>query len=188
MNGVEENGHRADVHGADADAEHVGGKPGEFAAQHAQGLAARWQRPAHEFLDRTGVGHVVGERREVVQAVRVGHELVVVHVFGDFLIAAMQEADVRIGLGDDFAIEFEHQTQHAVGGRMGWAHVEDHALADEIVGLGVVALRSPGGAGDGVWGLDFSGGIAHAVAAGISNQSHHGSQGVYEFFHMLPRP
>ena len=97
--GVEENGHRADVHGADADAEHVGGKPGQFAAQHAQGLAARRQRPAHEFFHGTGVGDVVGQRREVIQAVRVGHELVVVHVFRDFLIAAVEEADVRVRLG-----------------------------------------------------------------------------------------
>ena len=93
--GVEENGHRADVHGADADAEHVGGNAGEFAAEHAQGLAARRQRPAHQFFDGAGVGDVVGERSEVVQPVRVGHELVVVHVFRDLLVAAVEETDVR---------------------------------------------------------------------------------------------
>ncbi len=53
---------------------------------------------------------------------------------------------------------------------MGGPHVENHALADKIVGFSVVAVRSRGGAGDIVRGLDFFGGITHAGAAGISAQ------------------
>jgi hypothetical protein len=41
------------------------------------------------------------------------------HVFRDLLVAAMEEADVGIGLGDDFAVQFQNQPQHPVGGRVG---------------------------------------------------------------------
>ena len=58
--GVEENRHRADVHGANADAQHVGRDASEFAAEHAQRLAARWQRPVHQLFDGAGIGDVVG--------------------------------------------------------------------------------------------------------------------------------
>ena len=37
---------------------------------------------------------------------------------GELLGAAVQQADVRIGALDDFAVEFEHQAEHAVRGRM----------------------------------------------------------------------
>jgi len=42
---------------------------------------------------------------------------------GQFLGAAMQQADVRIGADDRFAVEFQHQAQHAVRGRMLWPEV-----------------------------------------------------------------
>ena len=156
--------------------------PGQLAAKHAQRLAARRQRPAHEFFDGAGVGHVVGQRREVVQTVRVGHELVVVHVFGDLLVAAVQEADIGLGLVDHLAVEFQHQAQHAVGRRVGGPHVENHAIADQVVGFRVVAVRGCGGSRDGVRGLDFFGGIAHAGAAGVRAQSRPIRKGLMKIF------
>ena len=70
-------------------------------------MASRRQFPAHQLLDRTGVGNIVGKRCEVIQPVRVGNELVVMHVLGDLLIPSMQEAHVGVGLRDDFAVEFK---------------------------------------------------------------------------------
>ena len=121
--GVEENRHRTDVHGADADAEHVGGYSRKLAAKYAQGLAARRQRPAHQFFDGAGVGDIIRQRGEIIQTVRVGHELVVVHVFRDLLVAAVEETDVGIGGVNDFAVQFEDEAQHAVSRRVGRAHV-----------------------------------------------------------------
>ena len=61
--------------------------PRSFAADDPDGLAARRQFPAHQFLDRERVGDVIRQRREIIQPVRVGHELVVLHVLRDLLIA-----------------------------------------------------------------------------------------------------
>jgi len=36
----------------------------------------------------------------------------------------MQQPDVRIGSLDDLAVEFEHQPQHTVRGRVLWPEVE----------------------------------------------------------------
>ena len=92
------------------------------------------------FSTAMRVGDVVGERREVIQPVRVGHELVVVHVLGDLFVAAMQVADVRRGLGDDLAVHLQDEPQHAVRGRMRRPHVEDQLLAEQI-GRGAGQLR-----------------------------------------------
>ena len=101
------------------------------AADHADVLAARRQIlfDAEQFFHRERVGDVVGQRREIIQPVRVRDELGVGHVLGDFFVAAMQITDVRVGLGDDLAVEFEHDAEHAVRGGMRRPHVQDHLLA-----------------------------------------------------------
>ncbi len=130
--GVEEDGHGAGVHGVGAEAEEVGGDASHLAADDADGFAAGRKLPTHEFLDGEGVSDVVGEWCEVVEAVCVGHELVVVHVFGDFFVAAVKVADVWGGFGDDLAVEFELEAQDAVGRGMGRAHVDCHFFAQEL--------------------------------------------------------
>ena len=70
------------------------GDAGEFAADHADRLAARRQFPAHQLLDRERVGDVIRQRREIIQPVRVRHELVVLHVLRDLFIAAMEVTDI----------------------------------------------------------------------------------------------
>ncbi len=57
-------------------------------------------------------------RRDVVEPVEVADGLQVGLVLDQLLGAAMQEADVRIDALHDLAIEFQHQTEHAVRGRV----------------------------------------------------------------------
>ncbi len=126
---VEEDGHRAGVHGQRAHAEQVRRDAGQLAADDADDLAARRDGPAHELFDRERVGDVVGQRREVIEPVRVGDELVVGHVLGDLFVAAMEVADVGDGLGDDLAVELQQDAQHAVGARVRRTHVERERFA-----------------------------------------------------------
>ncbi len=158
---VEEDGHGTAVHGEDAHAEEVCGEACEFAADDADGLAAGGEFPAHELFDGHGVGHVVGERGEVIEPVRVGHELVVVHVFGDLFVAAVEVADVGDGLGDDFAVEFEDEAEDPVGGGVGGAHVEDELFPDHVGGSLLIFLDLERGTRGHVWGFDFSHRLAH---------------------------
>ena len=82
-------------------------------AHDADVLAARRQFvvDAERFFHRERVGDVVRQRREIIQPVRVRDELGVSHVLGDFFVAAMQITHVRVGLGDDFAVQFQHDAQ-----------------------------------------------------------------------------
>ena len=127
--------HRAEIQSHRAQAHQVRRDTGSLATNNANGLAARGNIPAHQFLHGQRVSDVVRQRREVIQPIGVRHELVVLHVLGDFFVAAMQKTDVRRGFGDDFAIELEHESQNAVRRRMRRPHVEDHLLADVVVAV-----------------------------------------------------
>jgi len=48
-------------------------------------------------------------------------------------------SDVWRRFGNNFAVEFEHEPQHAMRGRMRRPHVQYHLLADVVIG--VVQLR-----------------------------------------------
>ena len=131
-----------------------------FAADDANRLAARRQFPAHQLFHGERVSDVVCEWRQVIEPVGVRHELVVLHVLGDFFIATVQVTDVRSCLGDRFAIEFEHEhcaheAQDAMRGRMGRPHVQDHFFAN--VPQGLADSRVPrGDAGNGIRRFDFA--------------------------------
>jgi hypothetical protein len=61
----------------------------------------------------------------------------------------MQEPDVGIDAGDHFAVEFQHQTQHAMGGRMLWPEIDGEItqvllVHDQAFGA---AFSSPGSTG-----------------------------------------
>ena len=136
VEGVHEHRPRAGIHRVDADAEEVGRDAGHLAGEHADRFAAGGQLEAGEFLDGDRVGDVVGERGEVVQAVRVRDELVIRHVLGDLLVAAVQVADDRVALHDLIAVELEAQAEHAVRGRVGRTHVQGHVLSAQFFRTG----------------------------------------------------
>ena len=57
-------------------------------------------------------------RRDVVEPVEIRHRLQIGLVLDQLLGAAMEQPDMRIDALDHFAVELEHQAQHAVRGRM----------------------------------------------------------------------
>jgi len=67
---------------------------------------------------------LVAHHRHVVEAVHVRHGLDEGARFGKLLSGPVQQSDVRIGALDHFAVEFEHQAQHAVGRRVLRAEIE----------------------------------------------------------------
>ena len=131
--GVEENGHRAEIERHRAEPEEMRGNARRFAANHANRFSARRNFPAHQFFNRERVGHIIRERREIIEPVGIRHELVVLHVLGDFFVAAMEKTDIRRRFGDDLAIQLQHEPQNAVRGRMRRPHVEHHLLADIVL-------------------------------------------------------
>ena len=57
-------------------------------------------------------------RRHVVEAVEVGQSLQVGFVFDQLFGATVQQPDMRVGALDHLAVHLQHQTQHAMRGRM----------------------------------------------------------------------
>src|SRR5438046_4874679 len=76
-----------------------------------------------------------------IEPIGVRHELVVLHVLGDFFVATMQETDIWCRLGNNLAIEFEHESQHAMRSRVRRAHIEDHFFADIVIGVMPLRIR-----------------------------------------------
>src|SRR5262249_50623938 len=99
--------------------------------------------------DREHIAVLHRHRRDVVEAVHVGQRLEVGLVLAELLGAAVKQADVRIDSLDDLAIQLQHQTEHAVGGRMLRAEV-DRVIGDLALGRARV-----------LFGEEFAGGIGH---------------------------
>ena len=91
-----------------------------------------------QALDRERPGVLLVHRRDVVEPVEIGHVLKVGARLHQLFGAAMEEADMRIDALDDLAVEFEHEPQHAVGGRMLRSEV-DREVAEVLVGHGRLA-------------------------------------------------
>ena len=94
----------------------------------------------HELLDGQRVAERVAHGGHVVHAVGVGDDAGVVDVLGVLLEAAVQVADVRPRRAHDLAVGAQLEAQHAVGGRVLRAHVEDHLVGVEVLDR---ASRSP---------------------------------------------
>ena len=118
-----------DAHGADV--ERMGGEPHQvvqdardLVEQRADVLRALRHLDAEQLLDGAHIAVLVAHHGHIVQTVHVADGLIVRLVFGQLFGAAMQQPDMRIGAFDDFAVHLQHQTQHAVRGRMLGAEVQ----------------------------------------------------------------
>jgi hypothetical protein len=106
--------HRANVCRLRRDLEQMRQQAADLAVEHANELRPTRNRNSQEPLDRERVGVLLVHRRDVVEPVEIGHVLQIGACFHQLLGAAMQEADMRIDAFDHLAVEFEHESQHAV--------------------------------------------------------------------------
>ncbi len=96
----------------------------------ARGGTCELRGPFHGSDEGVGVGH----RRQVIDAAGVGQELRVGAVLAHLLLHPVDVAADRFGADDVFAVHRHLDAQHAVGGRMLRAQVEDEGLARRAVG------------------------------------------------------
>jgi len=102
--GPEEHGDGAGIHDHCSQPQEVGGDTGEFGGDGADVLGSGWGLDLEELFYGEAPGDVIGVGGEVIHAVGVGHELLGGFVFGDFLDAPVEIADVYDGFDDFFAI------------------------------------------------------------------------------------
>ena len=119
----------ADVHGLGRHVQQVVQDPADLAVEHADDAAADRHVDVQQLLDGQAEGMFLVHRRHVVEAVEVGDVLEVGAGLHQLLGAAVKQADVRVDPLDHFAVQLQHQAQHAVRGRVLGAEV-DVELAD----------------------------------------------------------
>jgi len=83
---------------------------------------------AEQLFDGEHVAMFVTHHRNIIEPIHVTNGLVIGLGFGQFLGAAMQQADMGVGALDDFAIHLQYQAQYAVGSRMLGAEIERKIL------------------------------------------------------------
>ena len=128
----EQGRHGPDVERQRGDVEEMVEDAGDLVVQHPDPFGPLRDLDPEQVLDREHVGVLLGERRDVVEAVEVADALDVGPVLDQLLGAAMQQADVRVGALDDLAVELEHEAQHAVRGRMLGPEVQGVVLEGEV--------------------------------------------------------
>jgi hypothetical protein len=83
---------------------------------------------AEELFDCQAVAEIICERSEIVDAIGEGHDLLVKLGLAGFLDAGVKITDFRIEANNDFAVDFEHKAENAMGGRVLRSHIKDHVL------------------------------------------------------------
>jgi hypothetical protein len=96
-------------------------------------LGARWNFELKELFDRQRVRRIVDHRREVVDTVGEGDNLLVKLRLAGLLDAGVEIPDVRSERDDGLAVQLDDEAKHTVGGRMLRTHVEDHGLVADGV-------------------------------------------------------
>jgi len=71
-----------------------------------------------QFFDCHHVTVFIAHHRHIVESIHVTNSLVIRLGFRELLCTPMQQANMWVRTLDDFPIHFEHQTQHAMRGRM----------------------------------------------------------------------
>ena len=158
---IEKYRHRPAIHGKHAHAKQVTGNAGHLTANQADHLPTRRQGPIQQLFHRHHVGDIVCQRGKVIQPVRVGNELVIMHVFRNFFVSPMEEAHIRNRLGDDLSFQFQYQAQHAMRRGMARTHVQDQLLPDNIGGRFLVSFDLLRSAGSVIRGFYFTDHGAH---------------------------
>jgi hypothetical protein len=125
---VDEDGHGADVESMAGEPDEMALEAGQLGQQDPDDLGPLGNQigDPEQFLYRQNIRQVVVHRRQIIEAVGQGKDLVVGAVLGKLFDAAMKKTDVRYGLDDNFPVKLQHQTQHPVGRGMLRSHVYGH--------------------------------------------------------------
>ena len=146
----EDRGHRADVVRRRRDLEHMRQNAADLAIEDADELGAARRGDPEQALDRQRVGVLLVHRRDIIQPIEVGHVLQIGSRLHQLLGAAMQQADMRIDPLDQFAVELQHEAQHAVRGGMLRAEIHREG-AEVLFGHGNASRIGDERAGLGEW-------------------------------------
>ena len=140
----ERRGQRADIQGLGRGVEQVRKQPADLEEENPDQLGAARHLDLEQLLDGQAEGMFVVDRRHIVEPVEIGDVLDVGPGLHQLLGAAVQQPDMRVDPLDDLAVEFEHEAQHAVRGRMLRTEVDREVAEVCCSVIGALAFSSPG--------------------------------------------
>jgi hypothetical protein len=129
---VEEHRHGADFHRVRAEPDQVTGQPLQLRDEDADVVNPLRHRETEQLLDGQHVRQAVRLCAEVVHPLDEGHHLLPLLLLGRLLDAGVQVADRRHHRLDEFAIELQHQTEHAVRAGVLRPHVDGHRFGANL--------------------------------------------------------
>ncbi len=141
---------RADVHRLRGDIEQMRQDAADLAVQDPDQLPAARHLDAEQLFRRQTEGVFLIHRRDIVEPVEIRDRLQIGLLLDQLFGAAVKQADMRIDAGDHFAVELQHQTQHAVRRRMLRAEIDGEITECCCFGHGQTfgpAFSSPGRTG-----------------------------------------
>ena len=143
---VDHHADRTKVHAVGRHEQQVAAHAVQFAEQHPHpdGALGNVAVDTQQLLGGHAEDEFVVQRAEVVHAGDVGAALYVRQVLALLLHAGVQVADDRLATQHGFALQLQHQAQHAVGAGVLRPHVDDHGL---IVGRVQRNVAQLGGVG-----------------------------------------
>ena len=95
-----------------------------FRVQHTDQLTTVRYIDAQQTLDGEAEGVFLVHRRHIVETIQIRDVLKIGARFHQLFGAAVQQTDMRIDASYQLAIQFQHQTQHAVRCRVLWAEID----------------------------------------------------------------
>src|SRR5690606_23890881 len=116
--GIEEHGHGTDVQRMRTQRHEVIQDTGNFVEHYTDVLRPQGNLNTQQPLDSHDISVFVTHHGHVVETIHVRQCLQVGTMLGQFFSGTMQQPNVRVCPLDDFAVHFQHETQHAVGGRV----------------------------------------------------------------------
>ena len=121
---VQEHGHGTDIDGVRTNPQQVVQYTGDLGKHDTDVLRTLRHLDTHQFFDGQAVSVLVTHHGHIVQTVHVRQGLDEGLAFGQFLGAAMQQADMRVGTLYHFTIQLQNQAQYTVRGRVLRAEVQ----------------------------------------------------------------
>ena len=115
---IQEDGHGADIQGMGGEPHQVVQDARDLVEQGADVLGALRRLHPQQLLDGPHIAVLVAHHGHIVQTVHVADALVVGLGLGQLLGAPVEQADVRVGALDHLAVQFQHQAQDPMGGRV----------------------------------------------------------------------
>ncbi len=122
--GVQRHGHGAHVQGVTTNPQQMIEDTGHFIEHGADVLAPLRHLYAEQLFGGQAVGVLVAHHGHVVETVHIRNGLHPGARLGQLLGSAVQEADMRIGTLDNFAVQLQNHPQNAVRRRVLRAEVE----------------------------------------------------------------